>query len=320
MKRLVILLALALPALAGARVIPVDGVVAVVNNQAIVFSDVMRAVDAERARASREGGRATAADRMAAAYTNAMNGMIERKLIVDAYATDDKKLPDDAVDRRVGSVMRDRAKKRGEFMEALSREGMSVADWKGSVRDRMIMGYMKSRYGEHRGFVSPAAVRAAYESDQRKFQTPEKVHLRLILIQGEAGATRESLKQAADAARERLAKGADFAAVAEDVSDDAKAKRGGDWGWIEPGMLNEDLAKAIAGLTNGQLSPVLEVKGDFYILRVDGRQAAGLQPLAAVAREVGEGLRKQADETRYAEWIERLRSRSYVHLTDSGLM
>jgi peptidyl-prolyl cis-trans isomerase SurA len=319
MKRLIAALVLALPALAGARVIPVDGVVAVVNDQAIVFSDVMRAVDSERARGS-AGARASAEERMAAAYTNALNGMIERKLIVDAYATDDKKLPDDAVDRRVGSVMRDRAKKRGAFMEALNREGLSVGDWKGSVRDRMIMGYMKSRYGEHRGVVSPASVRAAYEADPRKFQTPEKVHLRLIMIQSEPGAGRAALKQAADAARERVAKGADFAAVAEEVSDDSKAKRGGDWGWIEPAMLNEALARAIAGLADGQLSPVLEVKGDFYILRVDGRQAAGAQPLVQVAREIGEGLRKQADEARYAEWIGRLRGRSYVHMTDSGLM
>ena len=67
-------------------------------------------------------------------------------------------------------------------------------------------------------------------------------------------------------------------------------------------------------LQPGQVSPVLKMDDDFYLLKLEERQAAGGKTLEAVYAELDGDLRQKDAERIYKEWIKRLRQKFYVKL------
>ncbi len=88
-------------------------------------------------------------------------------------------------------------------------------------------------------------------------------------------------RAAADAARERLARGEAFAAVAREASQGGTKALGGGLGrrYLLPGSTHND---ALLALQPGTLSPVLEVGNGYWVYRCDARGAATRLPLAEV--------------------------------------
>ena len=83
-------------------------------------------------------------------------------------------------------------------------------------------------------------------------------HLRLIRVKDRA--------QAEGVARRAMA-GEEFAALAREVSEDASAATGGDLGLVVLADLAEPLRTTAAGLSPGELSPVLETAAGYVLLR-----------------------------------------------------
>ena len=67
--------------------------------------------------------------------------------------------------------------------------------------------------------------------------------------------------------------GADFAAIARDVSDGAEASRGGDLGWVAKGQLDKQLIDAIFAAPVGKTSAVVTVESDGqYLFKVTSEE------------------------------------------------
>lgn len=114
--------------------------------------------------------------------------------------------------------------------------------------------------------------REAYAVGKDKYRTRDEVKASHILF-----STHESTPEAAlaraNAARARLAAGADFAALAKELSDDPSAKdNSGELGWFGAERMDPEFAKAAFGLKKeGDLSePVLSSFG-YHLIRLEGR-------------------------------------------------
>ncbi len=68
--------------------------------------------------------------------------------------------------------------------------------------------------------------------------------------------------------RKRLAAGADFAALAKQLSTDITATDGGYMGQLDPRQLRSELRDGLQGLAPGQLSPVIHLPSGYAILKV----------------------------------------------------
>ena len=98
---------------------------------------------------------------------------------------------------------------------------------------------------KHMGLTEDG-VRRYYDSHPNEFTEPAGVHLRDIVTR---------TVDDAYAARERLAGGQDFAALAQEVSQDPTAAQGGDRGWIEPDdVLCAPVAEVIFAMKQGEIS------------------------------------------------------------------
>lgn len=75
-----------------------------------------------------------------------------------------------------------------------------------------------------------------------------------------------------------MKQGARFSNVARQFSQSATAAVGGDIGWVHPDELSPPLAKAVAGMRPGELSPPVRATGGYYLLLVLERRGVGGAP------------------------------------------
>ena len=303
-----VLLSLAMPA--GAVVL--DGVVAIVDRHFVTMDSVMAQAAPAYAQLKNAYRGAELESKLTNAYTEAMQSQVDRYLVVDAYAKEENKIPDKALEGRVNEILAEKTKgDRAGFVTALQKEGVTLDEWQGEVRDRIIVTFMRGKMAEPRGYVSPKAMREAYGRNLAAYSEPEKIQVRMLRV---------AARREAEDLHRRLAGGEDFAELARQFSKDPKAAQGGDWGWIAPDDLRQELAQAAARLKPGSLSDVIEAGGDVYILKLEDRRAARTTPLSAVAADLQRKLKAQESDRLYSRWIGRLKERSFVQILtpDSG--
>jgi peptidyl-prolyl cis-trans isomerase D len=122
-----------------------------------------------------------------------------------------------------------------------------------------------------------AELKALFESRAAEFSEPERVRARHILklVGAEASAEEQNTAKAAvQAARDRVAAGEDFAAVAAEVSEDVgTAPNGGDMGLFARGDNDSSIDEAAFALETGGLSEVIQSAYGFHVIQVDEKVA-----------------------------------------------
>ncbi len=110
---------------------------------------------------------------------------------------------------------------------------------------------------ERRMGLTDEGVRRYYESHPEEFTKPPRVHLWDIVT---------LTLDDAFAARERLAAGEDFAAVAGEMSHDPTAEKGGDRGWITPDdVLEETVREVVFEMEEGEVSDPVDCGDHFHV-------------------------------------------------------
>lgn len=150
--------------------------------------------------------------------------------------------------------------------------------------------------GLRRGYLKDDALLSKhYEANQASYAQP-RVRQILVRVQGSqvplrkghADLTEEQARAKADALLARLAKGADFAALARSESDDlGSLKTGGDIGFVPKGATGAEFEAAAYALPEGQLSKVIRTEYGFHILRVEARRPLAYEAVKAnIANEL----------------------------------
>lgn len=139
--------------------------------------------------------------------------------------------------------------------------------------------------------------RNQYDAAPQKFDTPEQVRVRHILVSAKACEPQAK-------ARELLAKakqpGADFAALAQANSDDpASADRGGDLGFFARGRMAAAFEDAAFALKQpGELSEVVKTEFGYHVIRLEERKPAARQPFEAVRDSLVKSLAESESRAR----------------------
>ena len=294
----------------GAGAMTADRYAAQVNSRVIIVSDVLNMMGPLRQHLMDTYSGAELEAKTEEAYTNTLHLLIERALILEDFGRQEQKLPDQVVDGRINEVIHDRFNNsRSAFFEALTEEHMTIEDWRTDAKDHITVSMLRRREVADKVVVAPCDVRVLYEKRLAKYQTPEQVHIRAIVLHPGASAEKTARELQA-----RAAQGENFEALARQQSQGAGAQNGGDWGWLQPGDLRQELAAALKNMAVGQISPVVVADGDFYILKLEAHKAAETKPMAAVYTQLEEELRQTEAERIYKNWIKRLQQKYYVKI------
>ena len=299
----------------------VDGVVAYVNEHVVTAGEVQNAMApvVQRLRAKYRGKEL--AEKAQEAFREALNMQIDRFLILDAYNTQQGRIPKWVVDQRIEQIIREEFKgDRAALMDALTRDRQVFDNWREEIQDFIVVSSMRSAAVAQNIRVSPAAVQEYYSKNTEKFVKPSQVHIRMIVLRKTESPEETARKQAQAAdIRKKIKDGADFGETATKASEGRKATEGGDWGWVKPEDLQPELIQAIAKMKTGEISDLIDTREEIYIMKLEGRRDPAVVPLEEAQAEIEMELRKVEAERLYKAWIVRLKEKAYVKILEQDV-
>lgn len=290
-----------------------DGIAAQVNNQSITLSEVMSEVSSS---AWIELPKEAQEKRVRELYNETLNAMVNRKLILDAAKSEERKLQPWVVDSRVQEIIDTRfAGDNAKLLAALTERHMTRDEWRKGIEDDMMLAAMRMEFVDKRVSVSPRDIRGYYETNRQAFATTPQTRVGIITLA--VGKEDETLPQLGDRVLKELDDGADFAAAAKAFSRDSRAGKGGDWGMVNPDeQFAPPIAHAIAALKPGQHSRLIVIGEQGYIAKKTAEEPARALSLEEAWPLIERRLRRQQSEDLYRAWIDRLRKQSYVRTFD----
>jgi len=120
-----------------------------------------------------------------------------------------------------------------------------------------------------------AKAKEEYVVHKDRYRASEEVKVSHILFDTRTHDADAALSRANEA-RAKLVAGADFAALAKEVSDDRTAREnGGELGWFGRGRMDPDFTNAAFALKSvGDLSEPIRSRFGYHLIRLEGRQPA----------------------------------------------
>jgi peptidyl-prolyl cis-trans isomerase D len=126
------------------------------------------------------------------------------------------------------------------------------------------------------------ALEAAYAENLTKYNKPEEVKARHILIKGDDAKALERIT----AIRAKLTP-QNFAAVAKKETEDESGKaNGGDLGWFGAGRMVPEFEKAAFAMKKGELSAPVKSSFGYHVILVEDKKAAETKSLESVQGEL----------------------------------
>jgi len=140
-------------------------------------------------------------------------------------------------------------------------------------------------------------VAAFLEENREKLTMPERVRASHILLKAaadEPADRKAATRKQAEAVRQQLLDGADFAVLAQEVSACPSASQGGDLGVFARGKMAKAFEEAAFSQAEGAIGPVVETPFGYHIIRVENHFAAGPADTGQITAILMQRARAQA--------------------------
>ena len=300
-----------------------NGVVAVINSEAITYRDVLAQTQMEEddLKIQQQAGKITDDDKKArinARRKTVLDSLVETRLIIQDYKKKGYNFPPYYFDREEKQRVRDQfGGDRQALVKTLEERGITMADWKKNIQETFIVQQMRQINAKRFITISPHMIEEYYQNHVRDFLQPDRVKLRMIYLAPESSPEVEAT------AKEVLAQvesGVDFAVLAKKYSDYNRAGGGlfmDQGGWAEREGLKGELAEVAFALRPGQASGILSLpsaKGPpaYYLLQVEEVKKATVTPLSSIRDAIESTLVAAESEKVQKEWIDRLKRDAYI--------
>jgi peptidyl-prolyl cis-trans isomerase SurA len=298
-----------------------NGIAAIVENKVITIDDIRREIGPYIPQIQKEArNQQEFEQRLEAMQDSAIQNLIDKVLIVkEFYKTKEgeemKRIPASYVDNAVAeNLISDFEGDRSKFYAYLRSRGMTLRDYRVEVEEEIIYSYMRSQQRRSLSIISPVKVEQYYNENKDRFYQEDEAYMRMMQFTRAQGETDDQLRTRAEAALARLKSGEAFDVVAREVSQDARRTRGGDWGWQQRSNLKKEFSEALFALEKGQTTDAIILPEGAYLLHVEDRRYAGIQPIDQAREQIERILLQNMSRSAEERWLERLRRNGYVKL------
>lgn len=294
-----------------------DRIVAVVNKTVITQSEFDEAMDRIK-------------KQLVATHTPIPPGTVLRKQVLDQLIN--RKLQLDVaeqvgiqvtaadVTKAINTVAQKNRITVTQLYATVAQQGLNKQEYRKEIQDEIAISRVAQQMMGSKIAISPQEVEDFMRSAAWLSYNSKEYHLEDILIALPETPTAQDMAKAkarAEAVLAKLHQGVSFREAAVTESNDSKALQGGDLGWRKlPEIPSAFASRLVAMKTNAIAGPIQTPNG-FHIIRVAGIRSVGMQGSQQEQRkQVQELLYQRKYEEALQAWITKLRSESFIQLTD----
>lgn len=246
-----------------------DYVVAVVNDEVIVYTELQEQVRQTRARLTTQN---ISLPSDAEFERQVLENMIIMRLQLQLAQRNGVEVDDSTLNEALRNLAKQDQLSLEGFREQKEREGISFVKFRESVRDELLVRRLQQRQVVSRINITDKEIDNFLSNQLQQGGINAEYHLYHILIATPEAASPEEIaeKQAkAEDVLARLKAGANFQEIAIGVSDSQKVtETGGDLGWLAPARMPSFFLESLAKLEVGQVSDLLRNSGGFHIIKL----------------------------------------------------
>lgn len=262
---------------AHAAVQTLDKIVAIVDNDVVMQSQLDQRVHEVQQTIAKRGG--------AVPPTSVLDQQVLERLIVENLQLQigersGIRITDEELNQAIGTIAQRNNMSLEQFRAALAHDGLSFDDAREQVRREMVISRVRQRRVAERIQVSEQEVKNFLASDLGKMQLSEEYRLANILIPTPESANSTAIQAAARQAGEiyqQLKQGADFAQLAIARSASETALEGGEMGWRKAAQLPPPFDKLLGSMAVGDVTEPVRTPGGFIILKLQEKRGGQTQ-------------------------------------------
>lgn len=281
------LLPLATPAQPAASGRELNRVVAVVNNDVILATELEQRIRTAQAQLKRRNAEVPAPEVL---RRQALERLIVDRLQLQLAEKSGIRVTDEMLNEAMRRIADQNKVSLAEFRRVLEADGYDFEAFREEVRSELIISELRRRQVDNRVQVTDREVDNLLMSAARQAGADDEYRVSHIVIQVPDGASPEVIAQTRERAQQvldELRGGADFARVAAVRSNDSRALEGGDLGWRRLSQLPTAIADEVLRLKAGELSGVIRGPDGFHLVKlVDVRRTKSVLVTQTHARHI----------------------------------
>jgi len=263
-----LLSSVAFTSLVEAQVRPLDRIVAIVDNDVVMQSQLDERLREVQQNMQRSGAQLPPPDLM---QQQVLERLITESLQLQIGERSGIRIADEELNQAMGTIAQRNNMTLEQFRAALEADGLTLESAREQIRREMIINRVRQRRIAERIQVSNQEVENFLASDLGKLQLSEEYHLANILIpipESSDSATIQAAEKLALDTYQQLQKGADFARLAMTRSASENALEGGDMGWRKAAQLPPPFDTQVSELGVGEFTQPIRTPPGFIILKV----------------------------------------------------
>ena len=256
----------------GGRVVLLDRIVAIVNDQVITRRDLDDRMKTVLAQLRQQG---TPLPPTEVLEQQVLERMIQSRTQLQLARDTGLRIDDATLDSAIARIAANNRVSVDELRNLIEKDGLSVPKYREEIRDEIVLVRLREREVESRLQISDSEIENFLGTLQQQESRTEEFNLSHILIRVPEQASPEQLQERrarADRALAQIKSGTDFRQIAATVSDAPDAVQGGLMGWREFVQLPTLFADAVKSLKAGEVSAILRSAAGFHIIRVNDRR------------------------------------------------
>jgi peptidyl-prolyl cis-trans isomerase SurA len=283
----------------------IDRVVAVVNGDVVMMSDLQEAIVLSR-RDTRSPADGPELER------TTLNQLVNHRLQVQEAKREKIEVSED----EMRTVLEDFVKRNGGVREDLETklhaQGVTWETLRRELREQLMAQKVRSRRVVRRATVTEAEVDRYLAENRDRFDAGLKYRPAHIAVPAEPSSSTEAWERAKgeiDSIAAALAGGADFAELARTRGKDPA---GGDLGWMARGELDPAFERPLLALQPGQVTDAIRSPAGYHLFKLVEREELTADRLATARQQARDLLLQKKAQERFDEWLDTLRRRALI--------
>ncbi|MGH8612851.1 MAG: peptidylprolyl isomerase [Gammaproteobacteria bacterium] len=248
--------------------IPIDEIVAVVNGDCVLRSELQRDTRRIAEDLRQRGGSPPSPSGL---KQQVLERLVLKKIQLQVALRAGLQVDDATLNKAVNNIAADNGLSILQFRNILERDGYNFNQFKRDVRDEILITKLRQREIDERIQITDIEIDDFLATQQQQGGKESEYHLAHILVAFPDGADDKQVDETRKDAAEALARlrgGADFQQTALSASDGQQALEGGDLGWRTVANLPSLFADKVDELKRGEISELIQSPSGFHIIKL----------------------------------------------------
>ena len=247
---------------------PLDRIVAVVNNEVVLDSELVEMEQTVRQQLRQRNATIPSSEIL---RRQVLERIIMQRLQIQRAEMSGIRVTDDALNAAIRQIAESNNLTLRQFREALESDGYDFAEFRETIREEMVINRLRKAEVEDSIVVSEREVDnflATQNLQGDSEQAFRLLHILVALPDAPAPEQVQAAEQKLAEIQDLLNQGGDFSEVAAGYSDGQNALEGGDLGWRKQAELPTLFASVVPNLAVGEVSDVIRSGSGFHLVKL----------------------------------------------------